>query len=142
MDLEELKEKYYIAIISNASHDEITNLLKQAGLPARMFDAVACALEVQHGKPAPDEIFKVEKKDSVSEINSQNESNNNRIKTSFYHPNFQYLISIRVFGVEDAPVGQVYLSISIQVACRIFLRQIGGGRENNQSIENGSENYA
>jgi len=60
--LEELKEKYYIAIISNASHDEITNLLKQAGLPARMFDAVACALEVQHGKPAPDEIFKVEKK--------------------------------------------------------------------------------
>lgn len=60
--LEELKEKYHIAIISNASHDEIINLLKQAGLSARMFDAIACALEVQHGKPAPDEIFKVEKK--------------------------------------------------------------------------------
>ncbi len=60
--LEELKEKYHIAIISNATHEEIINLLKQAGLSARMFDAIACALEVQHGKPAPDEIFKIEKK--------------------------------------------------------------------------------
>lgn len=60
--LEELKEKYFVAIISNSTHEEIINLLKQAGLPAKMFDAIACALEVQHGKPAPDEIFKIEKK--------------------------------------------------------------------------------
>ena len=60
--IEELKEKYYVAVISNSTHDEIIATLKQAGLSARMFDAIACAQEVEHGKPAPDEIFKIEKK--------------------------------------------------------------------------------
>ncbi len=60
--LEELKEKYYVAVISNSTHEEIILTLKQAGLSARFFDAIACAQEVEHGKPAPDEIFKVEKK--------------------------------------------------------------------------------
>ncbi|HIH14437.1 MAG TPA: HAD family hydrolase [Nanoarchaeota archaeon] len=60
--LEMLKEKYYIALISNSQHDDITALLKGAGIPAKLFDAAACRQEVAHGKPAPDEIFKIEKK--------------------------------------------------------------------------------
>ncbi len=60
--LNELKEKYHLALISNSLHGEIILLLKQAGIPGRTFDAVACRKEVEHGKPAPDEIFKIEKK--------------------------------------------------------------------------------
>ena len=60
--LEMLKEKYLIALVSNALHEEINALLKGAGIPAKLFDAAACRQEVAHGKPAPDEIFKIEKK--------------------------------------------------------------------------------
>ncbi|MBI2041346.1 MAG: HAD family hydrolase [DPANN group archaeon] len=60
--VEKLRQKYFVAIISNSLHDEIIALLKHGGLSSRTFDAIVCAQEVAHAKPDADEIFKAEKK--------------------------------------------------------------------------------
>ncbi|MBI4095995.1 MAG: HAD family hydrolase [DPANN group archaeon] len=60
--VEKLRQKYFVAIVSNGLHDEIIALLKYGGLSSRMFDAIVCAQEVAHAKPDADEIFKAEKK--------------------------------------------------------------------------------
>ncbi len=60
--IEELKEKYFLAVISNSSKDEVVCILRQAGIPPRTFDIAVAASEVEHGKPDGDEIFKVQEK--------------------------------------------------------------------------------
>ncbi len=60
--VERLREKYFVAIVSNGLHDEIIALLKHGGLSSRMFDAIVCTQEVAHAKPDADEIFRAEKK--------------------------------------------------------------------------------
>ena len=47
-------------MISNSSHEEIKALLKGAGINIK-FDAIVGGDEVKNGKPAPDELFFVEK---------------------------------------------------------------------------------
>lgn len=59
--LKSLKKNYKLGVVSNASHKEISSILKSAGIDAKLFDVIVGNDEVKHGKPCPDEILKAEK---------------------------------------------------------------------------------
>ena len=59
--LKKLKKTHKIGIVSNAKHNEILLLLKQAKINPKLFDVIVGNDDVKHPKPAPDEIFKAKK---------------------------------------------------------------------------------
>jgi len=59
--LKELKKKYNIAAISNASYKNVIANLKGAKIPKNLFKAIVGYDQVKHSKPAPDLILKVDK---------------------------------------------------------------------------------
>jgi len=58
--LEELKKKYKLVLVSNATHPEILSVLKKVGINPRLFDAILGKGEV-HKKPNPHVVEDVEK---------------------------------------------------------------------------------
>ncbi|MBS3064040.1 MAG: HAD-IA family hydrolase [DPANN group archaeon] len=59
--LNELKDKFKLAVITNSSMEEAKILLKAAKLPEEFFDDVVTVEQVKNPKPYADEIKKVEK---------------------------------------------------------------------------------
>ncbi|MFH0868609.1 MAG: HAD family hydrolase [archaeon] len=59
--LKKLKERYAIALASNSTHKEILQILKEAKIPAKVFDIIIGKGDFEP-KPSPDVIKKVEKK--------------------------------------------------------------------------------
>jgi len=59
--LKKLREKYAIALASNSTHKEILLILKEAKIPAKIFDVIIGNGEFEP-KPSPDAIKKVAKK--------------------------------------------------------------------------------
>ncbi len=58
--LAELKKDWKLAIISNTQHGEIYVLLRAAGIPPKIFDAILGADDIRFPKPNPLPIKKVE----------------------------------------------------------------------------------
>jgi len=58
--LRKLKEKYYIAVLSNCSHENIKVILDSAGYDMELFDLLIGNDDVRKPKPWPDEIVKAE----------------------------------------------------------------------------------
>lgn len=56
----ELKKKYKLALVTNAQHGEIYQLLKAGGIDARLFGAIIGANDIPKPKPEPDVVKKVE----------------------------------------------------------------------------------
>jgi len=64
--LYELRKKATLVLMSNCNHEEIINTLQVTNINPLLFDKIIGADEVEHPKPAPDEIFlakKLEKHD-------------------------------------------------------------------------------
>jgi len=59
--LEKLKEKYILALISNAAHEEIVKTLKQVKISKKLFDTILGEGEFEP-KPSPEFVKKVENK--------------------------------------------------------------------------------
>jgi len=58
--LKKLKKHYTFALVSNCKHKEILALLQAAKINYKYFDIIIGNDQVQHPKPAPDEILKAE----------------------------------------------------------------------------------
>jgi len=58
--LAKLKQKYKLALVTNAEHGEIFQLLKAGRVDARLFDATIGANDIPAPKPAPGVVRKVE----------------------------------------------------------------------------------
>lgn len=59
--LRKLKKNYKIAVVSNATHQNILIGLRRANINYRLFDLIIGNDDVRHGKPFPDEILKASK---------------------------------------------------------------------------------
>ncbi len=59
--LKRLKKDYKLAIVSNCRSNEISKILKSAGIDPKIFDIKVGNDKVKHPKPYPDEILKAEK---------------------------------------------------------------------------------
>jgi HAD superfamily hydrolase (TIGR01549 family) len=66
--LRKLRDKYYIAVLSNCSHENIKIILNSAGYDMELFDLVIGNDDVNKPKPWPDEIVKAE---SLMKINTE-----------------------------------------------------------------------
>ena len=58
--LARLKRKYKLALVTNAEHGEIFQLIKAGDVDARLFDVTIGANDILNPKPAPDVVRKVE----------------------------------------------------------------------------------
>lgn len=58
--LRKLRDKYYIAVLSNCSHENIKIILDSAGYDMELFDLLIGNDDVNKPKPWPDEIVKAE----------------------------------------------------------------------------------
>ncbi len=82
--LKELKKDFTLAIVSNCSHKNIKAILKGAKIPSTLFSIIIGYDEVKYSKPAPDLIFKAERKlktkavymvgDSIYDIKAANKA--------------------------------------------------------------------
>lgn len=59
--LKKLKKNYRLAVLSNCKHKNIKLLMESAKIDLKLFDLVLGGDEVLHGKPSPDELFKVQR---------------------------------------------------------------------------------